>query len=375
MRIQSIETLRLGEVAAVRIRTDDGAEGIGQTSPFGAEITVHVLHTMVAPFFLGKDPWDLEALVSTTLREQYKFPSTFVLRALTGIDTALWDLLGKVTGQPVHKLIGGAYRSSIPVYASSMSRSNSPEAEGERLQRLAAEQGFRAAKIRVGSPMGFDVDASAKRTERLIPHIRSVMGDDFDILADANSGFTAPRAIRVGRLLDEHGYFHFEEPCAFDDFDRTAEVAAALDIPVAGGEQDNSLKQFKRMIDERVVDIVQPDVGYIGGISRARQVAIMADIAGIPCTPHSSGNSMLRVFTAHLAASMPACRQYQEWGIEQSGWERVPIYEPMLEVVDGEVAVPTTPGWGVELVPSFVTRADRATSRADGMAVAVGMPR
>ena len=116
MRIESIETMLLGEVAAVRVRADDGAEGIGQTSPFGAAVTVKVLHDMVAPFFLGRDPWDVEALVSTTLRDQYKFPSTFLLRALCGIDTAIWDLLGTATGQPVHKLIGGAYRTSVPVY-------------------------------------------------------------------------------------------------------------------------------------------------------------------------------------------------------------------------------------------------------------------
>jgi L-alanine-DL-glutamate epimerase-like enolase superfamily enzyme len=374
MKIETIETMLAGEVAVVRVRTDDGAEGIGQTSPFGPEITVKVLHDMVAPFFLGQDPWDVEALVSKTVRDQYKFPSTFILRALCGVDTAIWDLLGKVTERPVHKLIGGAYRTSIPVYASSMSRSISPEDEGERLLALREQHGFRAAKIRLGKPVGYDVDASPGRTERIIPHIREVMGADFDINADANGGFTAAHAIRIGRLLEDNGYFHFEEPCPYDDILRTAEVARALDIPVAGGEQDNSLKQFRRMIDEEVVDIIQPDIGYIGGVSRARQVAVMADIAGIPCTPHSSNNSMIRVFTIHFAAAMPACRQYQEWGIENSGWEAQEIYEPLLEVVDGNVAVPTAPGWGVELAESFIRRAQSQTSSVRDHLVATGMP-
>ena len=366
MHIESIETFLDEGVAAVRIRTDDGLEGIGQTAPFFAENTVPVLHSMIAPHFLGKDPWDLEVLIATCLRKNYKFADSFIYRALAGVDTAIWDILGKAAGQPVYKLIGGAYRSSVPMYASSMSRSITPEDEGERLQRLAAEHGFRAAKIRLGSVMGNDVDAWPGRTEKLIPTVRQAMGDNFDINADANGGFSAARAIKIGRLLEEDGYFHYEEPCPFGDLARTAEVSAALDIAVAGGEQDNSLAQFKKMIDEQVVDIVQPDIAYIGGISRARKVAMLAELAGIPCTPHCSNNSMLQVFTLHFAAAMPACSQYQEWGIEERGSSGnfVPegVYEPMLRVVDGEVAVPTAPGWGIELVPSFVTNAVRTVS-------------
>lgn len=361
MKIATIETFLADQLAIVRIRTDDGAEGIGQTSPFQPGLSVRVLHEMAAPFFLGQDPWDLEALVERCIRKQYKFPSTFLLRALCGIDTALWDLLGKVTGQPVCKLLGGQVRSVVPMYASSMSRSITPEAEAERLAKLAAEQGFRCAKIRVGDAMGADRDASPRRTERIIPYIREAMGPDFQIHADANGGFSVSRAIRVGRLLEEHGYGHFEEPCPYEEIEATAQVAAALDIPVAGGEQDNSLPQFRRMLNMQAVDIVQPDVGYLGGVGRARRVARMAEDAGIPCTPHCSNTSMLQLFVLHLVAAMPACMQFQEWGIEDNPWLQ-DVYEPMLRVVDGEVEVPSTPGWGVEIVPSFLRSATREAS-------------
>jgi L-alanine-DL-glutamate epimerase-like enolase superfamily enzyme len=361
MKIASIETFLADQIAIVRVRTDDGAEGVGQTSPYRAGITVHVLHDMVAPHFLGQDPWDLEALVERCIRGEYKFPSSFLYRALCGVDTALWDLLGKVTGQPVYKLLGGGVRENVPMYASSMSRSISPEAEAERLLRLREEHGFRCAKIRIGDVMARDRDAAPGRTEQIIPHIRTAMGDDFDINADANSGFSVSRAIRVGRILEDNGYFHFEEPCPYPELESTAQVAAALDIPVAGGEQDNSLVQFRRMIAMRAVDIVQPDIGYLGGVARARRVARMAEDAGIPCTPHCANQSLLQVFTLHLAASMPACHQYHEWSIEDVPWtERV--YEPMLRVVDGAVAVPTTPGWGVEILPEFLTSTTRQAS-------------
>jgi L-alanine-DL-glutamate epimerase-like enolase superfamily enzyme len=212
--------------------------------------------------------------------------------------------------------------------------------------------------------MGHDVDAAPGRTERLIPYMRQAMGDGFDLSADANGGFSVGRAIRIGRLLEEYGYFFFEEPCPFTDIERTAQVAAALDIPVAGGEQDNSLPQFQRMLMIGAVDIVQPDVGYLGGIARTRKVATLADIAGIPCTPHCSNHSMLQVFVLHLAASMPACFQYQEWSIEPTPWTDE-IYESMLRVVGGEVAVPQAPGWGVEILPSFLSQAQHMMSRAD----------
>lgn len=361
MKITSIETFLADQIAVVRVRTDDGAEGIGQTSPFQPGLTVRVLHEMVAPCFLGRDPWDLEVLVERCIRTHYKFPSSFLLRALCGVDTALWDLLGKVTGQPVVKLLGGKERDVVPMYASSMSRSISPEAEAERLQKLRQEQGFRCAKIRIGEVMGRDVDASPGRTERIIPYIREAMGDDFDIHADANGGFSVSRAIRVGRMLEDYRYFHFEEPCPYQEIEKTAQVTAALDIAVAGGEQDNSLTHFRRMIAMRAVDIVQPDIGYIGGVARARRVAWMAEDAGIPCTPHCSNRSLLQVFTLHLAAAMPACSQYHEWGIEGTPWTEG-IYEPQLEVVDGVVAVPSTPGWGVEILPEFLRNATREVS-------------
>jgi L-alanine-DL-glutamate epimerase-like enolase superfamily enzyme len=363
VKITSIETLVRGPLAVVRVGTDDGVEGIGQTAPYHGATSAHVLHEMVAPVFLGQDPWDVEALVDECVRRHYKFPSSFLHRALAGVDTALWDILGRVVGQPVSKLLGGHARQSVPMYGSSMVRTTTPEEEGERLARLVAEQGFRAVKIRVGDAMGRDVDASPRRTERIVPAVRRALGDDVDISADANGGFSVGRAIRVGRLLEEHGYFHFEEPCPFPELEQTAQVAAALDIPVSGGEQDISLTQFHRMVSGRMVDIVQPDIGYIGGVSRARKVAVLAEAAGIPCTPHCANDSLLQVFTLHLAAAMPACTQYQEWSVESTPWSQG-IYEPMLRVVDGAVAAPTAPGWGVRLEPSFVREAESRVSRA-----------
>jgi L-alanine-DL-glutamate epimerase-like enolase superfamily enzyme len=364
MKITRIETHLTAELAIVKAYTDDGLEGIGQTSPYQAAITVEVLHKMIAPFFLNQSPWDMQILTERCLTKLYKFSGSFICRALCGVETALWDLLGKASGQPVYRLLGGVARTEVPMYASSMRRDISPDDEAQRLSDLVSRYGFRAVKIRIGDAMGQDRDVSPQRTERLIPIMREALGESVDINADANSGFSPHRAIQVGRLLEKYNYFHFEEPCPFPELENTATVAAALDIPVAGGEQDNSLPQFKRMIDMRAVDIVQPDIGYIGGLARARKVAEMAEQAGIPCTAHCANHSLLQVFTLHLAAAMPACYHYQEWSIENDAWAE-DIYEPVLEVVNGVVAVNDRPGWGITILPSYMKRAEVRVSKTE----------
>ncbi len=364
MRIEKVETLLRGEVAVVRIYTNDGNVGIGQTAPYHAGLTVKVLHNFVAPYFIGKDTWDIEALVDEFLRVNYKFPSTFIMRALAGIDTASWDLNARSAGVPVYKLIGGAARTSVPVYASSMIRDISPEGEAARIKDLADEFGFRAAKIRVGDPQGRDKDFEPGRTEQIIPLMREVLGPDFLISADANGGFSVPRAIAMGRLMEDFGYFHFEEPCPFAEIANTAAVAAALDIPISGGEQDNSFPQFFSMVANHAVDIIQPDIGYSGGLSRARKVAVLAELAGMPCTPHCANDSLLQVFTLHLALAMPSCIHHQEWSIEDTQWTKN-IYEPMLHVVNGAVAAPQEAGWGVTLTSTFEAQAVKQTTSRD----------
>lgn len=364
MRIREIETFqRDPQIAMVRVRTDEGLEGVGQVSPHGADLSVPLLHKMVAPFFLGRDPWDIDVLASQFVEKTYKFPSSLLLRALCGIDTAIWDLLGKASEQPVYKLLGGRARDRVPVYASSMRRDISPGAEGERLQALIDRNGFQAVKVRIGQVNGRDVDAAPGRTETLIPAIREALGDDVAINADANGAYSVSAAIRVGRMLEDYGYHHFEEPCPYQQIENTAEVARVLDIPVAGGEQDMVLEQVHRMITQRAVDIIQPDIGYLGGMARARRVVHMAEAAGIPCTPHCANLSLLQVFTLHLAMASPSISQFQEWSIEEDSWAR-DLYHPVPEVVNGAVAVSDAPGWGVEIDQHYLTGAERRVTTA-----------
>lgn len=360
MKIQSIETFSAWHLCFVRVRTDDGLEGIGQTAPFNADITATILHRQVAPHALGADAGDIDGLAERCVEAEYKFPGSYICRAVAGLDTALWDLRGKLEGKSVCELLGGKPRL-FPAYGSSMSRDISPEDEGDRLARLRDESGFRAFKIRVGKVCGHDEDQWPGRTEALVPAVRKAIGDDIALLVDGNSCYTPKRAIEVGRMLESNGVCHFEEPCPYWELEWTAEVAAALDVPVAGGEQDTDLAHWRRMVAMNAVDIVQPDVCYVGGMSRALRVAAMATTQGKPCVPHSANTSMVTVFSLHLLGAIPNAGPYLEFGIESTPWTDG-LYTPALEVVDGNVMIPDGPGWGVTLSPEWMEKAEYQVS-------------
>jgi len=367
MRIQSIETFTRGQLCIVKVTTDDGAEGFGQTAPFHADITATVLHKQIAPHALGADAADIGGLAERCIEAEYKFPWSYVCRATGGVETALWDLRGKLEGKSVCELLGGTPRSPargtrpIRAYGSSMRRDIAPADEAARLARLRDEKGFRAFKIRIGKVCGHDQDQWPGRTEALVPAVRKAIGGDVALLADGNSCYTPRRAIEVGRLLEDNGVCHFEEPCPYWELEWTAEVAAALDVPVAGGEQDNDLAQWRRMVRMRAVDIVQPDVCYVGGISRALRVAAMAAEAGLPCVPHSANVSMVTVFTLHLMGAIPNAGPHLEFSIEPTEWARG-LYAPELAVRGGCVAIPDGPGWGVTISEGWLAAAARQVS-------------
>ena len=359
-KITSIETFN-GAVCIVRVRTDDGLEGIGQTAHSQAGITSKVLHELIARNYLGKDPFDVVALNDACVRAEYKFLGSFLMRALAGVDTALWDLMGKALDRPVYQLLGGKVRDRVPVYGSGMRRETTPAQELERMHKAIDAHGFKAIKVKIGVRNGRDGEAFVGgRSAEMIPLLRKELGDKIEISADGNGGYSPGQAIRIGRLLEEHNYFHFEEPTPFWEYENTREVTDALDIPVGAGEQEFSLENMRRLISDRMVDIIQPDVCYIGGITRARRVAEMADIAGIPCTPHSSSRSFTQIFTAHLATAMPACSQFQEWTIEDVSKMR--FYEPFPVAKDGFVELSDKPGWGIDLLPGVLEGSERQVS-------------
>ena len=360
MRITRVETFCDTYVAFVRVTAEDGSEGWGQAAPYHADITAQVLHRQVAPWVLGAGvDGDLDNLMDLIGEREHKFPGSHLRRAMGGVDTAIWDMRGKRAGKPVVSLLGGE-PTTLRTYASSMKRDITPEHEAERFRALRDRHGFDAFKFRVGAEVGRDADEWPGRTEEIVPVIRSALGPDVDLLADGNSCFSPARAIEVGRLMQDHGMVHFEEPCPYWELDQTRQVREALDIDVAGGEQDCELSMWKEIVRQHVVDIVQPDILYLGGISRSLRVARMAASAGLPVTPHAANLSLVTLFTMHFLAAIPNAGRYLEFSIEGEDyypWQEGLFRKSPYDIENGHVRISDEPGWGVEIAPEWLDRA------------------
>ncbi len=363
MKISSIETFTKAYVSFVRVTSDDGSFGWGQMSPYHADISATVMHRQVAPHVLGMDAADIDAAVDLVPEREHKFPGSYICRALGGLDTALWDMKGRLAGKSVCELLGGRPRP-FPVYASSMRRDITPEAEAARLADLRDAHGYTAFKFRVGRDCGHDEDEWPGRTEAVVPAVRAALGDDATLLVDGNSCYTPKKAIQVGRMLEDNGVVHFEEPCPYWELGWTAEVTRALDLDVTGGEQDCLLAIWRHMIDSRAVDIVQPDICYVGGLTRALRVAAMAAEAGLPCVPHSANLSMVTVFTLHMMGALENAGPYVEFsieGLDYYPWQHE-LFSPALVARDGKVQIPDGPGWGVEINSDWLATAEHQVS-------------
>jgi L-alanine-DL-glutamate epimerase-like enolase superfamily enzyme len=355
--IDSIRLLRRRGEYLVHVRSKDGAEGVSVTN--GRDYLHPILQRLVIPYFLGKDARDIENHLFEVYRYQdnYKLQGLALWSPVAWVEFAILDMLGRIAGKSLGELLGGIVRREVPFYVASGRRDTTPEHEVDYLLRLIDETGARAVKFRVGGRMSRNADALPGRTEQLIPLSRRRLGDQIAIHADANSSYDPPKAIAVGRMLEEIKAVYFEEPCPFDHLEDTRRVAEALTIPVALGEQEASEWQFRWQIHRRVMDIVQPDLHYYGGMIRSLRVARMAALAEMPTTVHISGGFGF-VYMLHFASCTPHIGPYQEYkqGIETyRNW-----FDPPLKTERGAITVPQGAGVGIANLRDFLRDAKPA---------------
>lgn len=359
--IESIELLRSGKHYLVRARSKNGAVGLAGAHDSVTETAFPILLRRVIPYFIGRDARELDSLIHGVYlhSSNYKWQGLPFWACVAGVELALLDLLGKIASKPVGELIGKVVRGKIPVYRASGNRGNSPDQEIDFLRRIVEETGASAIKFRLGARMRYD-DASTRRDLAMIPLTRKVFGDGMTIYADANGSYDVPMSIRIGRLMEEQKFAFLEEPVPFDYYEETKEVADKLAIPVAGGEQESSLRRFRWMIEHDVVQVVQPDLFYFGGLTRSVRVARMAQAAGIDCTAHMSGGGLGYLYVAHFASCIPNPGPHQEYKGDD---DTIPVSSPTssLKSDKGMLAVPTGPGLGIEFEPSFLKSARTVT--------------
>lgn len=338
-----------------RIVSTDGAEGISVSNNMQMVCLYPIFVRRLQPFFIGKDLRDWENL----LEEVYVYQSNYKLQnlalwiPLATIEFAVLDLLGKISGKSMGELIGSISNPEISVYQANNFRGKSAEESVRLIQKQVNESQAKALKIKVGGRMSKNADYPPGRTEALIPLVRKTFGDDMVLYADSNGSYTPDEAIRIGKILEEYDYDFYEEPVPFDWYEETRQVADALRIPVAGGEQEPSMHAFRWLTSNNALQIVQPDIFYFGGMVRSMKVARMAEYFNMTCTPHISGSGLGYLYMMHFVSALPNAGPYHEF----KGFNNeIPLHAPTsnLSSEGGKVKVPTGPGLGVEIDPDFI---------------------
>ena len=285
----------------VEIFTDDGLVGIGNAA-LAPQVTKQVIDLYLKPLLIGKDPWDIEFLWQHMYRKTMAFGRRGIgMVAISAVDIALWDLLGKSAKQPVYRLLGGRTKPRIPVYASRLYSVELSEVAAEA-KRYKAE-GYKAMKLRFGwGPT--DGAAGMQRNLNLVQTVRETVGDGIDVMADAYMGWTLDYAKRMLPLLEPFNLRWLEEPVIPDDVHGYAELKSYGRIPIAGGEHEFTAYGFRDLIEARALDYIQFDTNRVGGLTQARKIAAMAEAYSVPVIPHAGQMHNYHVVMASLNSPM-----------------------------------------------------------------------
>ncbi|HEX4756459.1 MAG TPA: mandelate racemase/muconate lactonizing enzyme family protein [Terracidiphilus sp.] len=358
--IESIELLHLQHQYLCRVRSKDGHEGISVSNAEQMAALYPLLVKRIAPFFIGKDARDLEHLIpaATVYDSNYKAQGLAIWVPIATIEFAILDMFGKIANRSIGLLISDKiHNPAISVYQANGERDNSAEEVIDHLKRDVDISHAKAIKFKLGGRMSH-TEYPVGRSEKLIPMVRKTFGDDMIISADSNGSYTAAEAIPIGKLMQEYKYAFYEEPVPFDWYEETKQVSDALEIPIAGGEQEPSTHNFRWLVANGGLSIVQPDMFYFGGMIRCVQVARMANAFGKQCIPHISSTGLGYVYMMHFVSSIPNSGPYHEFKEFNSELPYHCATSSLRSDSDGVIKVPSGPGFGVEIDPDFLKRCE-----------------
>jgi L-alanine-DL-glutamate epimerase-like enolase superfamily enzyme len=362
--LDRIELLQDRKNFLCRVWSKDGAEGVSIGHPFIAQAGYPMFDASVRNHFLGKDARDLDQLVFNAAEHNIKRQGIPLCVQIATLEFAVLDLLGNLANQPVGALIGEIHNPEVAVYLGTRIgelRRLDPEQSLPLVQKDVEETKARAIKLRAGrgDNLGSNIDNAPGRTEKLIRMARERFGPDRVLMIDGNGSYSVKEAIRIGRLLEEHNYYFYEEPTPWDWYEEQQQVADALTIPMAGGEEEFGIHAFRWLIANDAFDILQPDNFYFGGMVRSMQVARMAEAAGKTVVPHMSGGGLGWLYHLHFVSALPNAGEYHEFKLfatRDANGTLIPLEsktEP-FKSVNGVITVPTGPGLGIRIDPDYI---------------------
>jgi galactonate dehydratase len=392
MKVSALETIQLGEfpnVLWVRVHTDEGLVGLGETF-FGAATVAAYVHETVAPYLLGQDPLQIDRH-ARSLYGYLGFNSTGAeARGNSAVDLALWDLFGKATGRPVYQLLGGLSRERIRIYNTCAGyryvRARSVQAVDNwglpvdavggpyedldaflhRADELACsllEQGITGMKIWPFDPYaeasGGHYISSADLKSALEPFrkIRQAVGDAMDIMVEFHSLWDLPMAKRLAAALEEFNPYWYEDPIKMDNPAALAELARSTRVPITASEALGTRWSFRSFFESRAIGIAMLDVSWCGGLSEARKIAAMAEAYQLPVAPHDCTGPVVFMASVHLSLHSTNALVQETVRAFYTGWY-TELVTALPRISDGYVYPPDGPGLGLELVPGLEQRAD-----------------
>ena len=364
---------KIGETLSllVEVETDEGLVGVGEAAHLGGPLrsTQVVIDGELRDHLIGEDPRDIERLWEQMYQRSYKHArGGLLLAAMSGIDLALWDLRGKMTGMPLWRLLGG-YRRRVPAYAGP-----GLYAEGKGLRELGEEMqsyvkyGFRAVKMKVGrnsdiegSPLRAMADrgvceVSLREDLERVRTVREAIGPDVRLMVDANGAWDVPTAVKMGRAMEPLDIYWLEEPVCPDDLAGSAEVARKIAIPVAGYETCTYGKVgIRDYIAAKAIHFVQFDVAWAGGFTEGLKIAHMAQAWHLPVALHIFGSAIAVAASVHLMGAIPNASM-AEVSMRPQPLRNELVKEPMTVDSTGHIELTDRPGLGMELIPSAVKK-------------------
>jgi D-galactarolactone cycloisomerase len=338
----------------VEVQTDEGVTGWGEALCQGLQppqIAAAAIESALAPLLVGEDPRQLEPLWQRMyMRTRDYGMKGAVMAAISGVDIALWDLAGKALGQPLWRLLGGAHRERVQIYATGFYRvkgqGEAPRLADEARQRAA--EGYRFLKIKLGFGVADDLEVMQAVA-------RAIDGKGLRMMIDTNHAYGVADAVRLGRALAPHDLRWYEEPVAAEDLAGYRELRGKLDVPIAGGENEFAAWGFRSLFEARAVDIAQPDVCAAGGFTACRHVAALALAHGVQVNPHVWGSSVGQVASLHLIAALPVANPslFADEPIFEYDCSAHPFRESLIDKPlrhrDGWLALPEGPGLGIDV--------------------------
>jgi L-alanine-DL-glutamate epimerase-like enolase superfamily enzyme len=353
-------SVAFGRSVFVRVFTDEGITGLGECSPMHLSALVHFIDEVLKPLCVGKNPLEIDTIWSAMFYDTYKLGDTGLkMEAIAGVDIALWDIFGKVTGLPLSTLLGGAYRQKVQMYASlgvlksKDWRDRRTPLEMAKLVEHNIELGFKAIKIRMH--WEYNVDLDPETDWAMFRECKQVTGDAIPLSFDANNGYSEATAILQGRRFESLGIYHFEEPVMVDDYAAYARVAAALDTPISAGEHEYTRWQFRELIERGKVDIIQPDVIKCGGVTEIRKIAALGEAHHKHMVPHMTQPTVGTAVNIQFIASLRDAHRPQE--LTRVDQELNTLFTEPLHFENGYLTVPMRPGIGLELDEAAFARA------------------